>query len=65
MKYWLKLTCTSEHRFIVMAYHENSSESSLLFEELLYENWFGDVWETNAKFMFPCSRNDSVSGILS
>ena len=25
-KYWLKLTCTSEHRFIVIAYHKKTSE---------------------------------------
>ena len=43
IKYWLKLTCTSEHRFIVIAYHENTSKWSLFVEKLLYENGFGDV----------------------
>ena len=51
LKYWLKLTCTSEHRFLVIAYHENPSEWSLFVEKLLYENGFGDVWETDAKYV--------------
>ena len=51
IKYWLKLTSTSEHRFIVIAYHENPSDSewSLFLKKILYENGFGDVWETDAK----------------
>ena len=49
IKYWLKLTSTSEHRFIVIAYHENPSEWSLFVKKILYENGFGDVWETDAK----------------
>ena len=43
VKYWLKLTSTSEHRFIVIAYHENPSEWSLFVKKILYENGFGDV----------------------
>ena len=43
IKYWLKLACTSEHRFIVIAYHENPSEWSLFVKKLLYENGFEDV----------------------
>ena len=38
IKYWLKLTRTSEHRFIVIAYHETPSEWSLFVKKLLYEN---------------------------
>ena len=49
IKYWLKLTCTSEHRYIVIAYHENPFEWSLFVKKILYENGFGDVWETDAK----------------
>ena len=41
IKYWLKLTCTSEHRFIVIAYHETPAEWSLFVEKLLYENSIG------------------------
>ena len=51
ISYWLKLTRTSEHRFIVIAYHENHSEWSLFVKKLLYENGFGDVWETDAKYV--------------
>ena len=49
IKYWLKLTSISEHRFIVIAYHENPSDWSLFVKKILYENGFGDVWETDAK----------------
>ena len=48
VKYWLKLTCTSDHRYIAIAFRESPSEWSLFVKKLLYENGFGNVWETNA-----------------
>ena len=47
-KYWLKLTCTSGHRYIAIVFGESPSEWSLFVKRLLYENGFGNVWETNA-----------------
>ena len=48
LKYWLKLTCTSDHRYIAIAFRESPPEWSLFVKRLLYENGFGKVWETNA-----------------
>ena len=47
-KYWLKLTCTSDHRYIAIAFRESPCEWSLFVKRLLYKNGFGNVWETNA-----------------
>ena len=48
IKYWLKLTCTSDHRYIAIAFHTSPSEWGLFVKSLLYKNGFGDVWETAA-----------------
>ena len=48
VKYWLKLTCTSDHRYIAIAFRESLCEWSLFVKRLLYKNGFGNVWETNA-----------------
>ena len=38
VKYWLKLTCTSDHRYIAIAFRESASEWSLFVKRLVYEN---------------------------
>ena len=43
IKYWLKLTCTSDHRYIAIAFHESPSTWSLFVKKLLYENGFDNV----------------------
>ena len=48
IKYWLKLSCTSDHRYIAIAFHASPSEWGLFVKALLYKNGFGDVWETAA-----------------
>ena len=34
IKYWLKLTCTSDHRYIAIAFHESPSEWSLFVKKI-------------------------------
>ena len=48
IKYWLKLTCTSDHRYIAIAFHTSLYEWGLFVKALFFKNGFGDVWETAA-----------------